>query len=61
MHNGTKACSIRTKTSLLEPVTKLSCLNNRGTAKLAKVCTLIHTFTNLVVPAKKLKCLYKIG
>ena len=52
---------MRTKTSLLEPVKKLSCLNESGTAKLVKVCTAIQTETSLVLPVKKQSCLYEIG
>ena len=62
---------MRTKTSLLEPVKKLSCLNDSGTAKLVKVCTAIQTETSLrnrlknkavfTKSVKKRSCLYEIG
>ena len=47
-------CSIQTKTSLLEPVKNLNCLNGSGATKLVKLCTAIRTKTSLVAPVKKL-------
>ena len=54
-------CFIRTKTSLLELVKKLNCLNDGGATKLVKVCIAVLTFTSLVALVKKLNCLYEIG
>ena len=54
-------CSIQAKTSLLEPVKKLNCLNDSGATKLVKVCTAIRTKISLVAPVKKLNCFYEIS
>ena len=48
---------MRTKTSLLQPVKKLNCLNDSGATKLVKVCTDMRTKCSLVAPVKKLNCL----
>ena len=48
---------MRTKTSLLGPVKKLSCLNDSCPTKLVKVNTSIRKKTSLVGPVKKLNCL----
>ena len=49
------------KTSLLEPVKKLNCLNDSGGTKLVKVYTAIRTKTSLAALVQKLNCLYEIG
>ena len=62
-HQASKStfCSIQTKTSLLELVKKLNCINDSGATKLVKVCTALRTKSSFVGLVKKLNCLYEIG